>query len=180
MRRFIEHHGQGKKVAAKIIARAWRDPAYREQLIADPRSTFAASGVHVPEDIPITVAVDSDAQLNVLLAAGPATGKLKPLPAAPDVRSVWAYIDARSRADAAFREQLLADPTGTVRGLGLDLAPGTTVVAHVERPDHAIFILPRPPRGRVEPGEDKPDDGDIVAYLYFAIPLVADDPADEA
>ena len=40
---------------AKAIARSWRDPAFRDQLEADPNGALADLGVEVPEGVDIRV-----------------------------------------------------------------------------------------------------------------------------
>jgi hypothetical protein len=40
---------------AKAIARSWRDPAFRDQLEADPSGALAELGVDVPADVDIRV-----------------------------------------------------------------------------------------------------------------------------
>lgn len=46
---------QDKATAAhgKIIARAWRDPAFKAKLIADPHGVLREAGVAVPEGVTV-------------------------------------------------------------------------------------------------------------------------------
>ena len=40
---------------AKIIAKAWRDPAFKAQLIANPAAALKAEGMDVPADMTVGV-----------------------------------------------------------------------------------------------------------------------------
>ena len=39
----------------KIVARAWRDPAFKARLLADPAAVFEEVGVSVPEGAEVSV-----------------------------------------------------------------------------------------------------------------------------
>ena len=157
-----------------LVARAWRDAGYRSELMDNPRGTFAAAGIALPEEVAITVTCDSELELNLLLGDEPASGGLSvaALPETPDLRSVFAHIGARCREDRQFKAEFLADPTGTVRSLGGVLAPAATVTVHIARPNHAFFNVPLPPRAQVSSGKVRAQDGGSdEAPLYFPIPL---------
>jgi len=172
VRKFIDETSGGKKAVAKIVARAWRDAEYRTKLVEDPRATFAAEGIFVPNEVAITVTCDSELHLNLLLGDGPSSGyPVASLPENSDVRAVFAHIDARCREDHAFRAAFLADPTRTVRDLGCALPQGVTISVHLARPDHAFFILPQPPRAQVNVDGTRRRDREDEAPLYFSVPL---------
>lgn len=154
-----------------IVARAWRDAEYKSRLIDDPRAAFAAEGIAVPDELAITVTCDSESCLNMLLGDGPAPGPATALPERPDVRAVFAHIDARCRDDQAFRAAFLADPTGTVRGLGCALPEDVTVTVHVARPDHAYFNLPLPPRAQMKVDRPRSYTDQDEPPLYFPVPM---------
>lgn len=178
MRRFLDGNPRARKMIAAIVARAWRDPAYRSRLIERPRLAFAAAGIAIPEEVAVIVTCDSESRLNVLLDADVApAGPPEPLPDAPDFRAVCVHVDARCREDAAFREAFLAEPEGTLRDLGFALPAGTAVAVHVAGPDRAYFNLPRPRQAYLGPhGPDVIEDADIASALHFAIEPVAEEP----
>ena len=46
-------------ITAEVIAKAWKDDAYRNRLIADPNAVLTEAGIHVPEGATVTVLVNS-------------------------------------------------------------------------------------------------------------------------
>ncbi len=63
-----------KKAASygKIIARAWREPAFKAKLIADPQVTLKDAGVTVPAGVTVTVVENTDTQFHFVLPPKPA------------------------------------------------------------------------------------------------------------
>ena len=68
---------QDKATAAhgKIIARAWRDPAFKAKLMADPHATLKEAGVAVPEGVTVKVVENTDTHHHLVLPPKP-TGEL--------------------------------------------------------------------------------------------------------
>lgn len=155
-----------------IIARAWHDAGYRKRLICDPHGTFAAEGVLIPKETPIIVTCDSETELNMVLGYELDDRPAVAPPETPDLRAVFAYIDARCREDESFKDEFLLDPTDTVRELGCELPPGVTVQVHLAIPGCAFFNLPLPPRGQLQADAVRSRRGSDEAPPYFSIPLV--------
>jgi hypothetical protein len=57
---------------AKVIARAWREPAFKAKLIADPRATLKEAGVAVPAGVTVKVVENTDTHFHLVLPARPA------------------------------------------------------------------------------------------------------------
>jgi len=57
---------------AKIIAKAWRDPAFKAELIANPAAALKAEGIDVPEGMAVTVLENTDKQFHLVLPRAPA------------------------------------------------------------------------------------------------------------
>ena len=55
----------------KIIARAWRDPAFKAKLIADPHATLKEAGVAMPEGVTVKVVENTDTHYNLVLPPRP-------------------------------------------------------------------------------------------------------------
>jgi hypothetical protein len=55
----------------KIIAKAWRDPAFRAELIANPAAALKAEGIEVPDGITVTVLENTDNQFYLVLPPVP-------------------------------------------------------------------------------------------------------------
>ena len=59
----------------KIIAKAWRDPAFKADLIANPAAALKAEGIDVPAGVTVTVLENTDKQFHLVLPPVP-TGEL--------------------------------------------------------------------------------------------------------
>jgi len=55
----------------KIIARAWRDPAFKAELIANPAAALKAEGINVPDGMAVTVVENTDKQFHLVLPPAP-------------------------------------------------------------------------------------------------------------
>ncbi len=47
-----------KSLSAKIIARAWKDPRFKERLLKNPRAAFQEFGIEFPDELQIKVVED--------------------------------------------------------------------------------------------------------------------------
>ena len=56
---------------AKIIAKAWRDPAFKAALIANPAAALKAEGIDVPAGMAVTVLENTDKHFNLVLPLVP-------------------------------------------------------------------------------------------------------------
>jgi len=52
---------------AKIIAKAWRDPAFKAELIANPAAALKAEGIDVPAGMAVNVLKNTDKQFHLVL-----------------------------------------------------------------------------------------------------------------
>ena len=59
----------------KVVARAWRDPAFKAKLIADPQAALKDAGVPVPPGVKMTVLENTNTHIHVVLPPKP-TGEL--------------------------------------------------------------------------------------------------------
>jgi len=55
----------------KIIARAWRDPAFKAKLLADPHGALKDAGVAVPAGVTVKVVENSDRLFHLVLPPKP-------------------------------------------------------------------------------------------------------------
>ena len=60
----------------KVIARAWSDPAFKQQLMADPRAVLTAEGIAVAQGVTIRVVENTDNLLHLVLPTKPADHEL--------------------------------------------------------------------------------------------------------
>jgi hypothetical protein len=56
---------------AKIIAKAWRDPAFKVELIANPAVALKAEGIDVPAGMAVTVLENTDKHFHLVLPPVP-------------------------------------------------------------------------------------------------------------
>jgi hypothetical protein len=61
---------------AKMVARAWRDPAFKAQLLADPNAALAAAGAPMPPSVTVKVVENTDKLVHLVLPAPPADTEL--------------------------------------------------------------------------------------------------------
>jgi Nitrile hydratase, alpha chain len=59
----------------KVIAKAWRDPAFKAKLLADPHATLTAAGVALPAGLTVRVVENTDKEFHFVLPPKP-TGEL--------------------------------------------------------------------------------------------------------
>ena len=136
-----------KKQLAKIIAHAWVDPTFKDQLVKSPEQVFRTEGITLPENIKLSVVEDTPAKVNLVLSN---KARLQTITGAKnDIYTVLAVAYDKALSDAAFKAELIADPTGTIRGLGAELPAGLEIAVHSETDGDRFFALPLPPSARV-------------------------------
>ena len=131
---------------AKVIARAWSDPDFKAQLLADPNTALAAMNAPVPNlTIRVVENTDQVTYLVVPLRSAETGHSDEALEKAaeqcfcmrPDAKVV-----ARAWADPAFKAQLLADPHAALAAMGVPVTPGITVKVLEATEQVVYFILP--------------------------------------
>lgn len=61
---------------ARVIARAWRDEAFRSQLLSEPRSALMTMGMDIPDGVAIRVVENTADSAYLVLPAPPAEQQL--------------------------------------------------------------------------------------------------------
>ena len=56
---------------AKVLAKAWSDPAYKTRLLADPAAALTELGLPVPKGRTLRVIEDTDSEMHVVLPRPP-------------------------------------------------------------------------------------------------------------
>lgn len=64
-----------KELKAKIIARAWKDENFRNQLINNPKATLKALGIDLPANIDLKVICDDPTHIHFVLPQAPIEAK---------------------------------------------------------------------------------------------------------
>jgi hypothetical protein len=55
----------------KIIAKAWRDPAFKAALVANPAAALKAEGIEVPAGVTVTVVENTGQHFHLVLPPAP-------------------------------------------------------------------------------------------------------------
>jgi hypothetical protein len=56
---------------AKIIAKAWKDPAFKKKLFADPKAALKEMGIDIPKNVTVKIVEDTPKSLTVVLPMAP-------------------------------------------------------------------------------------------------------------
>ena len=120
---------------ARLVARAWIDPAFRERLLADANAAAAELGIDVPSLR--LLAVENTPQVHNVIVCTLCSCYPRFLPGpAPD------WYKAR-----AYRSRVVREPRTVLRELGLELPEGTAVVVHDSTAELRYMVVPQRPAG---------------------------------
>jgi hypothetical protein len=64
-------HAANQKNHAKLLAKAWTDPAFRARLLADPNATVAQMGLKVPPGKKLHIVENTDTDVYLVLPKPP-------------------------------------------------------------------------------------------------------------
>ncbi|MEZ5842705.1 MAG: nitrile hydratase subunit alpha [Hyphomicrobiaceae bacterium] len=127
---------RGIALGAKVVARAWADPAYKARLLADTRAALAELGIDIgtlaefrtientPETHNVVVCTLCSCYPKLLLGIPPAWYK-----------------------SLAYRSRVVRDPRGVLAEFGLTLPAGVEVRVHDSTADLRYLVLPMRPEG---------------------------------
>lgn len=59
------------KLWPKIVAKAWKDPAFKAQLKENPKQVFATYGIEVPQEINLAIIENTEQTHYILLPSKP-------------------------------------------------------------------------------------------------------------
>jgi len=62
---------ENENTFAKVIAKAWRDSAFKADLVANPAAALKAEGIDVPAGMTVTVVENTDKQFHLVLPPVP-------------------------------------------------------------------------------------------------------------
>lgn len=54
-----------------VVARAWKDPVFKEKLLSDPKGTLKALGYSFPDDVQINVVEENEDTLTLIIPPKP-------------------------------------------------------------------------------------------------------------
>jgi nitrile hydratase len=129
-------HKLGPRNGAKVIARAWVDPAYKKRLLADATAAIAEFGFTSQQGEHI-VAVENTPVLHNLIVCTLCSCYPWPVLGLPPV---W-------YKSAAYRSRAVIDPRGVLREFGLELREDTEVRVWDSTSEVRYIVLPERPVG---------------------------------
>lgn len=128
----------GIHLGAKVIAKAWTDPAYKERLLADGRAAVQEL------DIPVTeariIVVENTPDLHNLITCTLCSCYPRSILGQPPS---W-YISK------AYRARSVREPRRVLAEFGLDLSTGIKLVVHDSNADMRYLVLPQPPENAAD------------------------------
>ncbi len=123
---------------ARIVAHAWRDPAYRARLLQDGSAAALELGYRIKEAKLVVVA--NTPRLHNVIVCTLCSCYPRSLLGQPP----WWYISKNYRARA------VREPRAVLAELGLDLPPDMELRVHDSNADMRYLVLPMPPPGSAD------------------------------
>jgi nitrile hydratase len=126
----------GHRDGARVVARAWSDPAYRERLLHDASAALRELGIELDGYDQLHVVENTEQVHHVVVCTrcsctpSPLTGST------PD----W-------YSSAAYRTRVVAAPREVLSERGLDLPPEVEIRVVDTEPSRRCLVLPRRPAG---------------------------------
>lgn len=144
VRRQVENmDGRNAGMGAKMVARAWVDPAYKQRMLADGNA--AAEEVGLDRGIFKLVVVENTPQVhNVIVCTLCSCYPRWLLGLPPD------WYKSRN-----YRSRVVREPRAVLREFGLDLPDAVTVRVHDSNADMRYLVLPMQPTDTEGLGEDQ-------------------------
>ncbi|MFK7853645.1 MAG: nitrile hydratase subunit alpha [Granulosicoccus sp.] len=125
----------GIHLGAKIVVRAWQDPAYKKRLLENGKSAIVELGIAVGE-AQIVVVENTDELHNLITCTLCSCYPRSILGQPPS----W-YISK------AYRARTVREPRTVLSEFGLELAAGIQLTIHDSNADMRYLVLPQPPIG---------------------------------
>ena len=129
---------------ARMVARAWVDPAYKERLLSDPKAACAEMGVDATSLTEFVVVENTDKVHNLIVCTLCSCYPRPILGRPPDWYKSFAY---RSRA--------VVEPRAVMREFGTELPADVEVRVFDSSADMRYLVLPRRPAGTEDLSQDE-------------------------
>jgi nitrile hydratase subunit alpha len=131
-------------LGAKVVARAWTDPAYKSRLIADTRAALMEVGVDIGAVAEFAV-VENTPTVHNLVTCTLCSCYPKLLLGVPPA---W-------YKSLAYRSRSVSDPRGVLAEFGLNVPTSTELRVHDSTADLRYIVLPHRPKGTETWSEDQ-------------------------
>ena len=132
------HHG------ARVVARAWADPGFRERLLADGTRAVAEMDLLGVQGQHVVVVANTPAVHNLVVCT---LCSCYPWP--------LLGLPPRWYKSAPYRSRAVSDPRGILREFGVELGPGVEVRVWDSTSEVRYMVLPERPPGTERLREDE-------------------------
>jgi nitrile hydratase subunit alpha len=139
----VYEHKVGPRNGARVVARAWVDPAYKARLIESGTAALAEFGYSGNQGQDIRV-VENTAKVHNVIVCTLCSCYPWPVLGLPPV---W-------YKSAPYRSRTVIDPRGVLRELGLELPPDVEVRVWDSTAEQRYMVLPERPAGSEHLSED--------------------------
>jgi nitrile hydratase subunit alpha len=136
-------HKVGPRNGARVVARAWVDPAYKERLLANGTAAIGEFGYSGSQGADIRV-VENTAKVHNLVVCTLCSCYPWPVLGLPPV---W-------YKSAPYRSRAVIDPRGVLRELGTDVPADAEVRVWDSTAEQRYLVLPERPAGTEHLSED--------------------------
>ncbi|HKX00844.1 MAG TPA: nitrile hydratase subunit alpha [Bryobacteraceae bacterium] len=137
-------HKIGPRNGARVVARAWSDPAYRKRLLEDGGEAIAEFGFTRAQGEHIVV-LENSAKVHNMVVCTLCSCYPWPVLGLPPV---W-------YKSAAYRSRAVIDPRGVLREFGLELAEDVEVRVWDSTAEVRYLVLPERPAGTEKMTEEE-------------------------
>lgn len=137
-------HRIGPHNGARVVARAWKDPAYKARLLANATTAIAELGFGGLQGEHM-VAVENTAAVHNLVVCTLCSCYPYPVLGLPPV---W-------YKSAAYRSRAVIDPRGVLREFGVELPAETQVRVWDSTAELRYLVVPQPPAGAERLSEEQ-------------------------
>jgi len=137
-------HKIGPRNGARVVARAWADPAYKQRLLADANNAMAEFG-YVSQQGDRMVVLENTPRVHNLIVCTLCSCYPWPVLGLPPV---W-------YKSAPYRSRAVIDPRGVLREFGLELAEDVEVRVWDSTAEVRYLVLPERPAGAERLSEEE-------------------------
>ena len=134
----------GPMNGARVVARAWTDPEYKERLLADGTPAIAELGVGGPEGEHVVVVENQPGVHNVIVCT---LCSCYPWPLL-GLPPVW-------YKSPPYRARMVREPRAVLREMGLDLADNVEIRVWDSSAEIRYLVLPERPAGTEDLDEEQ-------------------------
>ena len=134
----------GPMNGAKVVARAWTDPGYRDRLLADGTAAIAELGFKGPQGEHIVVLENTPSVHNVVVCTLCSCYPWPVLGLPPS----W-------YKDPAYRSRMVREPRAVLAEFGLELGDDVAIRVFDSSSEVRYMVLPMRPAGTEGMGEDQ-------------------------